>query len=283
MEKDNLPFHTVIFPATIMGSDIDINCITHLASTEYLDFEKKKFSKSNNIGIFCNQLEEISAKLDLTEDYWRYYLLKIRPETADSTFSLAGFVEIIKGELAQKIGNFINRAISLSKIHYNEKVHIPFNLLKFKDLHTGLITVTKRIYDKYENFEYREAIKSINKIAEIGNEFINVHEVWNKLRTDPNENIYYLGNILFMSWLLAEYFEPIMPKKSKYIKSHIDINVEKDDLLFDDITSIILLGQGSMNVKTDGFTILFNHVKLKNLQDLLVKKIDDIKVNVVGS
>ena len=257
MAKDNVPFHTIVFPATILGSKFESNLVTHLSSTEYLDYEKKKFSKSNNVGIFCDQIEKISESLNIDEDYWRYYLIKIRPETSDSTFSWEDFAYVIKGELSNKIGNLINRAIALGKKYYNDKKSVRFDLTNFSALFLELETNILSVLKYYENFEFREALKCINRISELGNEFMNQYSIWNLIKENSQTNEIYFGILSYICCIVAHLFEPIMPNKSKQIIQHFDMN----NISFDNL----IKKEGIIHTKYDNYKILFNQISMKQL------------------
>ena len=113
MGKDNVPFHTVIFPSTLLGT-VDPNAeeqscpwtlLHHINTTEYLKYEQGKFSKSRNIGVFGNDARDSGIPVAV----WRYYLLSVRPETTDSTFSWDDFGARNNNELLANLGNFVSR------------------------------------------------------------------------------------------------------------------------------------------------------------------------------
>lgn len=87
MGKDNVPFHSVVFPCTLLGTGREWTLLHHLSTTEYLNYEAGKFSKSRNIGVFGDQVWETGIPTEV----WRYYLLSVRPETQDSVFNWKDF------------------------------------------------------------------------------------------------------------------------------------------------------------------------------------------------
>jgi methionyl-tRNA synthetase len=105
MAKDNVPFHSVIFPSCLLGTGENYTLVKHLSGIEYLNYEDGKFSKSRGVGVFGNQ-----AKLTLIDsDIFRFYLAYIRPESQDSTYSWDDFSTKNNSELLNNLGNFINR------------------------------------------------------------------------------------------------------------------------------------------------------------------------------
>jgi methionyl-tRNA synthetase len=101
MGKDNIPFHTVIFPCTLMGAKDDYTLLHHISVTEYLNYEEAKFSKSNGTGVFGDDVESTGVPVEI----WRYYLLSIRPETSDTIFKWDDILAKTNNELAANIGN----------------------------------------------------------------------------------------------------------------------------------------------------------------------------------
>lgn len=99
MGKDNVPFHTVVFPGSQLGTGDKWTMLHHLSTTEYLNYENGKFSKSRGIGVFGSSAKETGVPSDI----WRYYLLSHRPETGDSEFEWAGFIAANNNELLKNL------------------------------------------------------------------------------------------------------------------------------------------------------------------------------------
>lgn len=268
MAKDNVPFHSVLFPSTLLGSNHQMGCgVTHLAASEYLLFNESKFSKSLNIGIFGKQVIDVSAKLGLDADYWRYYLLKIRPETSDSNFTYEDFAVTIKGELVSKFGNLVQRVIKLKDQIYQDKSVLTYNFgideqneLRLKEL--------VKIFDEYINsfkqFNFHEVIRTVNNIAECGNQWLQLDQPWVHTKADPITNEWRLSNAMFVVYLLGELLSPIMPVKSTTILSHI--NTDYLPKTYSEIRKILINGSGTLNVNTDGYQPLFKVINLKDFE-----------------
>jgi methionyl-tRNA synthetase len=105
MAKDNIPFHTVIFPSTLIGTKDNYTLLNSISSTEFLNYEDGKFSKSRGVGVFGND----AINTGIPADLYRFYLLFVRPETQDSVFNWADFALKVNTELVNNLGNFINR------------------------------------------------------------------------------------------------------------------------------------------------------------------------------
>ncbi|KAJ2825221.1 methionine--tRNA ligase mes1, partial [Coemansia erecta] len=107
MGKDNVPFHTVVFPSSQIATGEDWTFLHHLSGCEYLNYEGGKFSKSRGVGVFGNNARDTGVPPDV----WRYYLLSSRPESSDTIFTWANFVSCNNTVLLANIGNFCNRAL----------------------------------------------------------------------------------------------------------------------------------------------------------------------------
>ena len=107
MGKDNVPFHTVMFPATLLGTKDNWTMLHHISTTEYLNYETGKFSKSRGVGVFGDHVRELPFLISS----WRYYLLVNRPENADSLFKWDDFQSKVNDELLKNPGNLCNRVL----------------------------------------------------------------------------------------------------------------------------------------------------------------------------
>ena len=113
--KDNIPFHTVIFPSSLLATGEKWTMLFHMSSTEYLNYEGGKFSKSKGIGIFGNDVQETGIPADV----WRFYMFYNRPESSDFTFTWKDFQEKLNKELIGNLSNLVNRTLTFVKRFYN--------------------------------------------------------------------------------------------------------------------------------------------------------------------
>jgi len=114
MAKDNIPFHTVVFPCSLLGTESNYTLLNHISSTEYLNYEDGKFSKSRGVGVFGNNAKDTNIPADI----YRFYLLFIRPETQDTVFSWKELAVRNNTELLNNLGNFINRTLVFLKTNF---------------------------------------------------------------------------------------------------------------------------------------------------------------------
>ena len=116
--KDNIPFHTVIFPSSLLGSGEKWTMLHHMSSSEYLNYESGKFSKSRGVGVFGTDVMETG----IPSDVWRFYIYYNRPEKSDTLFTWKDFQEKVNGELIGNLGNLVNRTLSFVTRYYNGKI-----------------------------------------------------------------------------------------------------------------------------------------------------------------
>jgi methionyl-tRNA synthetase len=224
MAKDNVQFHSVIFPVTLRGSGYSEISEVDIVSTEYLMYEGQKFSKTNNIGLFGDDVINISKKYNLCPDYWRAYLVFIRPENNDSNFVLnaeGGFVDFVNNILIKNIGNLLHRVLSLAfQIHNKHKVDtIEINGLSHEA--KSLDDDCKDICDEYQSHmdKYRlsEGLKTTLKFSTRLNLYINETEPWNLIKDGTRKDELYgcMVNLYLKVIELSHILEPFMPRFSK--------------------------------------------------------------------
>lgn len=219
--KDNIPFHTIIFPASLMGTEDNYTIAQRFASSDYLTYYGKPFSKSKQIGVFGDHAISISKKLNINEDYWRYYLIKIRPEKTDSQFTWEGFVENINSDLINCYGNFVNRTFSLIKKYCNNKIQLD-------DVYYPEYAEIDRLSQEYTNhfdkFELREAMRCTIELAAVGNKFLQNYAPWSLYKKDPNDPAIKscLAFALKIVHTVTCNLEPFIPKSTNHIFNHFE-------------------------------------------------------------
>lgn len=195
----------------------------HLSTTEYLNYENGKFSKSRGVGVFGNNAKDTGVPADV----WRYYLLKNRPETGDSQFEWKYFIEQNNSELLAKLGNFVNRVIKLvnSKI-YNSIIpdytamhsHSIFDKAK-AEINQHL----KQYLEDMESVSLKAGILSAMQIAQAGNNFLQSNGFDNKLAAnEPEKAAAVTGIAINIIYLCASIFEPYLPATSRSILKQLN-------------------------------------------------------------
>jgi methionyl-tRNA synthetase len=220
--KDNCTFHSIIYPATIMGSGLDYPIVNKISCTEYLTYEGGKFSKSMNLGIFGDHVIRLSNAQSIDADYWRYYLAHIRPESKDSSFDWQQFAQVIKVDLNSKIGNFINRCVSLSK-KYLPELKTSFEL--DDETYNFVVKIINEYASCFDELKIRDgSTYCLVKVAEYGNGYIQGYKVWERLKSDFESGKKYLANALYVAYVIGLLMSPIMPTKSESILKTINVD-----------------------------------------------------------
>lgn len=224
--KDNVPFHSVIFPGCQMGSGDNWTMLHHLSATEYLNYENGKFSKSRGVGVFGNNAKDTGVPPDV----WRYYLMKNRPETGDTQFEWRSFIDSNNSELLAKLGNFVNRIIKLvnSPKAYNGIIPESFSA---SDLPSSFATPLCEITDllnqyltEMEAVHLRSGILLAMKIAEAGNGLIQSHRLDNALiANNPALAAAVTGTVLNLIYLCSAIFEPYLPATCSSIRQQLAV------------------------------------------------------------
>ena len=227
MAKDNIPFHSVIFPATQIATGEKWTKVYHLSSTEYLNYEDTRFSKRNNTGVFGSDV--IKSGIDV--DLWRFYLLAVRPERQDTAFNWEDFFTQINKNFINNIGNLVNRSMVFCKKRcdglisegiYDES-HIEF-MKEIQELEA-------EITEHFEKVSLKEALRLILKASQAGNIFFDKQEPWKKIKEDPEYAATTISILAHLVRDIAVMIEPFMPDTSAKIFKMLDIEAQSWDSL----------------------------------------------------
>ncbi len=208
MAKDNIPFHTVIFPSSLMGTGKNWTLLHHINSTEYLNYEDTKFSKSRNIGVFGDDVKITGIHVDL----WRFYLLANRPERNDSNFNWQDFIEKVNSEFIDNIGNLTNRALVYLQKNFDGEIKdlpLPYTHQAFiEECKEGFNEITASL----EAVKLRESLRQILAIGNMGNKFFQDMTPWDKIKTDPEHAHATVSVLTYLIKNIAIAIEPYMPE-----------------------------------------------------------------------
>ncbi|XP_022109155.1 methionine--tRNA ligase, cytoplasmic-like isoform X2 [Acanthaster planci] len=221
MAKDNIPFHSVVFPCTLIGAEDNYTIVNHLIAAEYLNYEDGKFSKSRGIGVFGDMAKDTG----IPSDIWRFYLLYVRPETMDSTFSWADLMVKNNSELLNNLGNFINRSLTFLEKNFGSVV--PEMTLEEDDerllaLVTRELTSYKQLLEKSK---IRDALRHILNISRLGNQHIQANQPWVLVKGGDKERARaggVIGLCTNISCLVSTMLLPYMPLTSRTIQEQLN-------------------------------------------------------------
>lgn len=223
MGKDNVPFHTVIFPGSQIGTGDKWTMLNHLSTTEYLNYENGKFSKSRGVGVFGDGAKETG----IPPSVWRYYLLANRPETSDSQFEWKTFISANNSELLANLGNFVNRLIKFVNAKMDGAVP------EFSSTYTeesfdfpAWIAQVNTLLGEYvadmEAVRIRSALKKLMEISSCGNNLLQYRMDNANLVAHPERTKATVGLALNLVYLLASLTSPFMPSTATSITEQLN-------------------------------------------------------------
>ncbi len=219
MGKDNVAFHTVSFPVTILGSGEPWKLVDKLKAFNWLTWYGGKFSTSEKRGVFMDQALEL-----LPSDYWRWYLIANSPEGSDSAFTWENFQSTINSDLANVLGNFVNRITKYAASKFEGKVATggesgEAEAWMAKELETRL----PLLLEHYENMEFRKAAAETRAIWAAGNEYLTKAEPWVKYKTDVDAAAVGVRAGLNLAALFAIIAQPIIPDAAAKILAALNV------------------------------------------------------------
>jgi len=261
MGKDNIPFHTVLFPASLFGTKRNWTTLKTISSTEYLNYEDLKFSKSRGTGVFGDMAKDTGIESDL----FRYYLLRIRPEKSDTQFFWNDFMEKANGEiianfanLANRVFQFIDRFFDGVAPAFSENGNSLFSQVDIKK-------EVKLIIRDFEDVELKKALLDILALSSVGNKFFQDKAPWVLVKTDKQAAGDIIGSLTALVKDLSILLSPFIPTAVDKI---FDIlNIGKDKLTLDNIGEYSYI----KGVKINKPVILFNKLEKEKMEELREK------------
>ncbi|MDR1420444.1 MAG: methionine--tRNA ligase [Treponema sp.] len=223
--KDNIPFHTVIFPSSLLGSGGGWTMLHHMSSTEYLNYESGKFSKSKGIGVFGTDVMETGIPADV----WRFYIFYNRPEKADALFTWKDFQEKVNGELIGNLGNLVNRTLSFVRRYYGGTIPGAGD---GGDGDSSFIGEVRRyeedIARRLERAELRDAFRLVFELSSLANKRFQDTEPWRLRKDDPPRAAVVIRELALVVRDMAVLTGPYMPDAAAKIASFFGLVPEKD-------------------------------------------------------
>lgn len=267
--KDNIVFHCIIFP-TMLKAHGGYILPDNVPANEFLNLENDKISTSRNWAVWLHEyLRDFPGK----QDVLRYVLTANAPETKDNNFTWKDFQERNNSELVAIYGNFVNRALQLTKKYWNGVVPACGELT---DVDRKAVSEFQDVKEKMEacldTFKFREAQKEAMNLARIGNRYITECEPWKEWKTDPKrvETILYISLQLVANLAIA--FEPFLPFSSKNLRSMIGM----ENFDWSELGSTELLRPGTQLNEPH---LLFEKIEDEAIEAQLQKLADTKKAN----
>jgi methionyl-tRNA synthetase len=254
--KDNIVFHCIIFPAMLMEHG-EYTLPYDIPANEFLNLEGDKISTSRNWAVWIDEyLQDFPGK----EDVLRYVLCATAPETKDNDFTWKEFQTRNNSELADVLGNFINRVIVLINKFYDGKIPHAGTFSKNDMLIINSISETpSKIAEKIEQYKFREALFELMQLARIGNKYLADNEPWKKIKSDPDTVATVMNLSAQIAANLGILAEPFIPSTSKKILNALKL----PDLKWN--------AAGHINILNPGHIIQYEPL-------ILFEKIDDATI-----
>ncbi len=220
--KDNIIFHSIIFPVMCMGTGF-VNPVTDLPANQYVNLEGKQFSKSK--GWYVDADEAITQ---FGSDALRFYLTSLIPETSDSSFTWKGFELKINSELANNIGNFINRAMKFSAKNWPEGLKAEKFLAFDQDHESTVRDFMKEYHELLDSQQIKKGQEHLMSLGSKVNLFISDRAPWTEFKTDPEKAAETIAISSMYVMVLGVFFSPYLPNLSASILSYFGLNAQSE-------------------------------------------------------
>ena len=215
--KDNVVFHTLMFPAILMGwnegrTEGRYQLADNVPASEFMNFEGRKFSKSRNYAVYLGEfLDRFPA------DTLRYSIAMNYPENKDSDFSWSDFQNRTNGELADTLGNFIKRSVDFTNTRFDGVVPSDVTDEEWNSLGIDWQESLAKLEEAYEGFHFREATSQTMEIARFANRFLTEAEPWKRIKTDRDAAARTMSISVNLCHSLSLLFYPIIPETCERI------------------------------------------------------------------
>lgn len=222
MGKDNVPFHSVMFPATLLGTRAPWKKVDVIKAFNWLNYYGGKFSTSQRRGVFTHDALEI-----LPADYWRYFMMANAPESDDSSFTWEHFTATVNKDLADTLGNFVNRVLSFSRKRFGDAVPEGGEP---GEAEARLGTEIARLLAEYEEhmeaIQFRKAAAALRALWSAGNSYLEEKAPWLEIKTNKEGAALTLRTAMNLIHLYAVVSEPFIPTSSAAMRGAFGL---KDD------------------------------------------------------
>ncbi len=261
MGKDNVAFHTVSFPATLLGSSEPWKQVDTLKAFNWLNWYGGKFSTSGRRGVFMDAALEL-----LPSDLWRWYLIANAPEGSDTAFTWEQFQSAVNRDLADVLGNFVNRILKFNEAKFGGVVPEGGELgeLEF-ELARNLSAQIDDIATNLDQLEFRKAAQGLRALWVLGNEYLQVAAPWTVIKTDPDKAAMIVRTAINLVGLYAKVSSPFIPATATLMAKAVGLEDEK---------TWPSSGQNWMSLLLDALP----RGQAVTVPDVLFKKIEDEQV-----
>eukprot|EP00727_Mastigamoeba_balamuthi_P006493 m51a1_g2464 putative methionyl-trna synthetase (758) ;mRNA; f:27189-29922 len=221
MGKDNIPFHTIIFPASLFGTQDPWTMMKYISTTEYLNYEDDKFSKSRGVGVFGDD----AMNTTIPSEVWRYYLLLNRPELADSVFTWDDLGDKCNSELLSNLGNFTNRCLTFVASTFASTIPKAGELSDGDKAFIAKVDeVLAQYIDALEHIRIKDGLKLVMEASRLGNRYMQENQPWALVKSGDMARC---ATVLAVEASLVAFIsviaEPFMPAFSRKVREQLKI------------------------------------------------------------
>lgn len=229
--KDNIPFHTVIFPSSLIGTGRDWTKLYKMSSSEYLNYESGKFSKSKGIGVFGTDAMES----DIPSDVWRFYIFYNRPEKSDFQFTWKDFRERVNSELIGNLCNLINRTTTFVQKYYEGNIPKTYDLQGYEKnaiiaIRKAVDETKKRIENFQENGQLKDAFHEAFALSDIGNKAFQAGEPWKNIKENPEYASSLIRELCYLIKDLLIFVHPFIPFYANEVATFFGLVIDSGDV-----------------------------------------------------
>ena len=220
MAKDNLPFHTIMWPATILGSKDPWKMANYIKGFNWLNYYGGKFSTSSKRGVFLDQALDI-----LPADYWRYALMASAPESSDSAFTWEQFQTKVNKELADNLGNFVNRILKFAASRFDGTIPKGGTPGEAEArLQESCQASLNTLHTHLQNLEFRKATEALCGLWTIGNQYIDERAPWALFKQDREEAALVIRTCINLIRIYAIAATPFIPFTSQILFEALNLS-----------------------------------------------------------
>jgi len=258
MAKDNLPFHTIMWPATILGTREPWKMADYIKGFNWLNYYGGKFSTSSKRGVFLDQALEIAPP-----DYWRYMLMASAPESSDSAFTWEQFQTKVNKELADNFGNFINRILKFTASRFGNELPAGGEPGEAEaELEGRCKELVEVLRSHLHNMEFRKATETLNALWSAGNQYIDIRAPWTLFKQDKDQAAVVIRTCINLIRLYAIASAPFIPTTAKTLFDALQLTESERHSNMTDATNLGTLKAG----------------RSFEVPPVLIQKIDDDRV-----
>ena len=242
--KDNIPFHTVLFPGSLLATEMTNSkpfenipketkwtMLHHMSSSEYLNYEGGKFSKTRGVGIFGNDCQDTG----IPADCWRFYLYYNRPEKSDYEFTWAEFQKLLNRELIGNLGNLVNRTLSFLQRFFNGQLLVAEQVQQHSEIIAFLAELHQaqnKITEKLEWSQLKDGLHNIMSMADYGNKIFQNKEPWLLVKNDRSLAHAWLTALVYLIYDLSICLWPYLPRTCEKMAIFLGFNPSDEPSCF---------------------------------------------------